>query len=74
MIGDLMQHTTTIRPTQASSARSASYVGQVRRFGVHGILYEVIAAASADDVKIRIISTGEITTYPIADVLSDPED
>lgn len=49
-------------------------VGKVRRFGHHGVPYEVIAVLSPDEVKIRVITTGEETSYLLADLLNDPED
>ena len=49
-------------------------IGQVRRFGKNGILYEVIAIEDADTVKIRVIETGEETGYDLADLMLDPSD
>jgi len=55
-------------------AAPVDLVGLVRRFGPRGVPYEVLAMQSRDEVKIRVIPTGEETTYPITDVLTDPED
>ena len=49
-------------------------VGQVRRFGQYGVLYEVIGIASIAEAVIHVITTGEETTYPIAHILNDPLD
>jgi hypothetical protein len=38
------------------------------------VLYEVIAILSADEVRIRVLTTGEEADYAIADLLADPED
>jgi hypothetical protein len=59
---------------KSSGQISRKLVGTVRRFGPRGVPYEVIAVTSRDDVLIRVIPTGEETTYPIAHVLADPED
>jgi hypothetical protein len=50
------------------------YLGWVRRFGPAGVPYEVIRVLSRDEVCIRVITTGEETTYAVSDLLSDPED
>lgn len=33
-------------------------IGQIRRFGIYGILYEVIGIEDANTVQIRVIETG----------------
>ena len=58
--------------TGESVAVAADLVGQVRRFGPHGILYEVVEHASGDMVKIRVLDTGEELDYPVSKALSDP--
>lgn len=52
----------------------ADIVGSVHRFGPRGVPYEVIAVLSPDELRIRVITTGEETTYALADFLADPED
>lgn len=52
-------------------------IGEVRRFGMVGPLYEVVGwsqspAAFHVDARIRLIETGEETDYPIAALLADP--
>jgi Family of unknown function (DUF5397) len=46
--------------------------GSVHRFGKNGVLYEVLKKVDATSALIRVIETGEETTYPIADILKDP--
>lgn len=67
-----MQHTTT--STSGTDKMPFDLVGRVRRFGPRGVPYEVLAVVSAHEVRIRVITTGEVVDYPIADVLADPED
>lgn len=71
-------HPVTPQPAPLASKTTMStaseLVGCVRRFGKRGVPYEVIAVASPKEVRIRVIPTGEETNYPIADVLTDPED
>jgi hypothetical protein len=58
--------------SEFSAAATASFIGQVRRFGPHGPAYEVLSQASATTVDIAVIESGERLTYAIADVLADP--
>ncbi len=53
-------------------ATSASFVGQVRRFGDHGPAYEVVGVASPTAVDIAVIESGEQLSYPVSDLLADP--
>ena len=46
--------------------------GSVHRFGKNGVLYEVLRQLNDTSAHIRVIDTGEETTYPIADILRDP--
>ena len=65
------------RPQTARKSPPAQIVpviGEVRRFGMFGVLYEVIGIEDAANVLIRVIETGEITTYPAAKVLADPRE
>jgi hypothetical protein len=47
-------------------------VGSVHRFGAHGVIYEVKSAIDENNVLIRVIETGEETTYPADAVRKDP--
>ena len=58
----------------AGNANSAQLVGQVRRFGPLGVIYEIIGIVSPSEALIRVITTGEEAAYPIAHILSDPVD
>ncbi|HEY4516390.1 MAG TPA: DUF5397 family protein [Candidatus Paceibacterota bacterium] len=51
---------------------SQSLVGSVHRFGAKGVLYEVVRPVDDSSVMIRVIETGELTAYPIVDILQDP--
>jgi hypothetical protein len=47
-------------------------VGTVRRFGPHGVLYEVIKVLDDSRALIRVIDTGEETPYSLDKILADP--
>jgi hypothetical protein len=66
--------TITIDRSKEPDLKPLAYLGWVRRFGPRGVLYEVIAILSADEVRIRVLTTGEEADYAIADLLADPED
>ena len=51
-----------------------AFVGKIRRFGVYGVLYEVLAIVAPDMARIRVIDTGEVTDYRLDRLLADPED
>ncbi len=59
-------------------ATNTSYIndclleGSVHRFGRDGVLYEVLREVDEHRALIRVIETGEETTYPIRDIRSDP--
>jgi hypothetical protein len=48
-------------------------VGAFRRFGEHGIAYEVIGLDDEEHVRIRVVESGETLVYPTANVRTDPE-
>ena len=52
--------------------RKPSIEGSVHRFGRDGVLYEVVREVDERRALIRVIETGEETTYPITDIRSDP--
>jgi hypothetical protein len=58
--------------SEFSAATSASFVGQVRRFGDHGPAYEVVAFKSPTDVEIVVIESCERLSYAVSDLLADP--
>ena len=52
-------------------------MGEVRRFGIVGPLYEVIGwspsvVGQQTSVRIRLIESGEDADYPIEALLADP--
>lgn len=53
---------------------SQSLVGSVRRFGEKGVLYEVVRPVDDSSVIIRVLDTGEETTYSVAEVRKDPSE
>ena len=64
----------TVHPSMRNDQRGARrLIGEFRRFGEHGIAYEVIGLDDEEHVRIRVIETGETLTYPAADVRTDPE-
>jgi hypothetical protein len=46
--------------------------GTVRRFGPQGVLYEVVRLVDDDHALIRVLDTGEETTYSLDKILADP--
>jgi hypothetical protein len=53
---------------------SPALVGKVRRFGPDGVLYEIVRILDDQKALIRVIETGEETTYPLAKIIADPAD
>ena len=51
---------------------SPALVGTVRRFGPHGVLYEIIRFLDDKQALIRVIETGEETPYALDKIISDP--
>ena len=51
-----------------------SLVGHVRRFGPHGVLYEVVKILDDKHALIRVIDTGEETLYSLNRIFADPTD
>jgi Family of unknown function (DUF5397) len=54
------------------TSTTPTITGSVHRFGKNGVLYEVLRQLNDTSARIRVIETGEETTYPIADILRDP--
>lgn len=48
-------------------------VGTHRTFGAEGPLYCVLSKRGDDEVRVRVIATGEELNYPAAQALEDPE-
>jgi hypothetical protein len=70
--GDFMHRNTSKHGIPDTTPPSA-LVGQARRFGAHGVLYEVIEIVSPNKARIRVIETGEETSYPIIKLRKDPQ-
>jgi hypothetical protein len=49
-------------------------VGTVRRFGRHGVLYEIVRMIDDKRALVRVLETGEETPYPLDKILADPAD
>ena len=47
-------------------------VGTIRRFGPHGVLYEIIKIIDDRRALVRVLDTGEETAYPLDKILADP--
>ena len=58
----------------SSAATLGVLVGEVRRFGPHGVLYEVLEVVSPGLLRIKVICSGEVTDYRLDEFLEDPED
>ena len=60
-----------------ATALPADLVGKYRQIGTIGLAYEILGPAEVVNGKpssrILLIESGEETTYPIADLLKDPE-
>ena len=56
---------TTPQPAQA-------LIGAVRRFGPHGVLYQIVNIIDDRTAFIRVIDTGEVTAYALSKILADP--
>ena len=69
-----MQPTQIITDAKPQVLPAGVVVGQVRRFGSRGVPYEVISVLSPQDIRIRVLTTGEEATYSVVDLLADPED
>ncbi len=58
---------------QAERQTDSDLVGAFRRFGEHGVAYEVTGLDGEGRVRIRVVESGETLTYPAAHVRTDPE-
>jgi hypothetical protein len=46
--------------------------GSIRRFGPHGVLYQIIRILDGQRALVRVIETGEETLYLLDKILADP--
>ena len=49
-------------------------VGHVRRFGSHGVLYEVVTILDDKHALVRVVDTGEEAPYSLEKIFADPTD
>ena len=52
----------------------SALTGTVRRFGPHGVLYEIIKIVDDKRALIRVLESGEDVSYPVDKILVDPAD
>ena len=57
---------------QTAPGPAHELIGTVRRFGPHGVLYQVIDILDDRRALIRVIDTGEETPYSLAHIFADP--
>jgi hypothetical protein len=55
-----------------NTASHTDIIGSVRRFGPHGVLYEVLKLLDDQRALIRVIDTGEETPYALSKISADP--
>ncbi len=63
--------------TEVSPSRK-DLTGTLKTFGTSGPMYEVLGPAERsvqgkESVTIRVFGTGEVTAYPVEEMLQDPE-
>jgi hypothetical protein len=64
--------TTPSRSMNIQTPVPAALVGTVRRFGPHGVLYEIVRIVDDRCALIRVIETGEETPYLLDKIIADP--
>jgi Family of unknown function (DUF5397) len=58
--------------TERKKQADQDLVGSFKRFGPHGIAYEIIKIDDDGLATIRVIESGETLEYRIRKILSDP--
>jgi hypothetical protein len=66
------------QPQTEVSLSKGNLTGTLKTFGDSGPMYEVLgpaehSAQGKESVTIRVFGTGEVTAYPVEQVLQDPE-
>jgi hypothetical protein len=66
------------QPQTEVSPPKKSLTGTLKTFGRSGPMYEVLGPAGRavqgkEAVTIRVFGTGEVTDYPVEEMLQDPE-
>ena len=51
---------------------TAPLPGSIHRFGRDGVLYEVVRVLDKTTAIIRVLETGEETSYLLSEILQDP--
>ena len=69
-----MNHITPNFSAETAALDPARLVGQVRRFGTYGVLYEILERVDDAKFKIRVLDTGEELAYPLTKIVLDPRD
>lgn len=69
----------TSRRKEVEMVDMGTLIGSVRRFGLEGPPYEIIAIAPVGPageahMRIHLLESGEDADYPVADILNDPMD
>lgn len=67
-----MNHINPSQSVENASTNPSTVVGQIRRFGTVGILYEILEQIGAYSCRIKVLETGEELTYPLGKILLDP--
>jgi len=66
------------QPQTEGSPLKNPWAGTLKTFGSSGPMYEVLGPAGRsvqgkEAVTIRVFGTGEVTDYPVEEMLQDPE-
>ncbi len=66
------------QPQTVASPLKKNPTGTLKTFGSSGPMYEVLgpagrSARGKESVTIRVFGTGEVTDYPVEEMLQDPE-
>jgi uncharacterized protein DUF5397 len=54
------------------SPTPSTLIGTIRRFGPHGVLYEIVKLLDEKRALIRVLDTGEQTPYALENIIADP--
>jgi len=57
---------------QEKPAEREGLVGSFKRFGPHGVAYQVVKVDDDEFATIRVVESGETLEYPIRKILADP--
>jgi hypothetical protein len=71
-VGAILRAADSINIMNVQRPVTPTLLGTIRRFGPHGVLYEITKILDDKRALIRVIETGEETTYSLDKVLADP--